>query len=68
MLTHDECLSECQRRMRRVTAAIKSGDAREAMVQRIAMYAAMSARNAASRGALALEFLDDQTRAMGSGS
>ena len=51
--------------MRLVTAAIKSGDTREAAVQRIAMYAAMSARSAASRGALALDFLDDQERAMG---
>lgn len=59
-VTHDECLCECRRRMKLVTFAIQAGKTREATVQRIAMYASMSARNAASNGAVALDFLDDQ--------
>lgn len=46
--------------MKLVTFAIQAGKTREATVQRIAMYASMSARNAASNGAVALDFLDDQ--------
>lgn len=59
-VTHDECLCECRRRMRLVGFAVRAGEKREATVQRIAMYASMSARNAASNGAVALDFLDDQ--------
>ena len=61
VMTRDECHDELRRRMHATIAAVKAGNAHEATVQRIAMYAALSARNAASLGgAIALELLDDQ--------
>lgn len=61
MKTFTDRCDELRRRMYLCLKAVKDGDKREETVQRIAMYATLSAKNAASMGgALALDFLNDE--------